>query len=616
MDEDGYNQVEVLLPELPHYLPRSLRSEPVAHLFLKFHPSVMSLVEKCIQGNGYSKYLVSVIIMEAEVASACAVLVPECIKSEAYKNLNGAHLREDFKLEVLPFKHGKLPNPSFDSTAHKSASGIFELSISPQLPGYIIKRHIEEHFQRLKPAKIDLSADHCWKISFSSLSSAKEAVATFNNSLLMDKIIQVSFYEQPGLLDRANAFTSEAHKLSDESTSYSFHGAQGVNEAEAFHPIPTPQGETCNIFVYSTPKFHDFVGRKELMKHFCKFNPVNAYVIKKHGLSTGTAKVSFPSKFVAEMAMEAMKRTKVLDSYTISLKFEDPSHPPKSKSHHVYKDGEKQSPDLSLHASPQSQTESLQVWSGPTLSQAEKGQYNTWEDDKSIRRPPQKPRKEKSCHAQHIPWVGGSKQSPDEYESPAFSQTQEKQSTSHKFSTLSIKSETVSSCSLKVSHISYDVTIAKLIGLFERFGKLDGDPVIHEGCTPYAHVNFRTSKAAEDALHGLNNTKFEGSQITIKSVKSLRRMSKGIPSPELRSQGTTTQDLELLPEQWNRLMVIGPKKTTLLEDLIASYNDNPNVTVQPAFDKKVIQFTGEEKTVQSARKYLAAQLKKELEIGR
>lgn len=626
MDEDDYNQVEVR-PKLPYYLPHSIRSTPVAHLFLKFNPSVMSLVEDCVRDNGYSKNLVSVIVLDAKLASACAVLIPESIKSRACSDLNGALIGKDLKLEVLPFKPGQSPNHTFNSATPKSASGVFRLTVGPRLPRYIIKQHIDEHFAIFKPeiAQVEqsLAINRSFVITFPSLSSAKEAVAAFNNSLLKGMQIKVRFeedvshYEQPNV-SRVKALTAhsvskEAHKVNEECTSH--HGGLHLSRAEAFTPSPLtlPESrEVWNIFVYSNPRFPDFVGSRELMEHFREFTPVNAYIIKKQKRSTGTGKVSFPTRDVAEKAMKAKKGTKVLDFYTISLKFEDPAHPPKSQSekicHTYWEDGNRQSPTLPY---PLSQPELPQVAQpDPPKSQ----RYRAWED--KGRDPVYlSPKLRKDNRHMERPSAG------EPYSLSQVSPEETWQSTSQHTQNLqfSASAETISSCSLKVSHLPHSVTVKMLIVLFEKFGALDGDPVIHEGRSPYAHVNFKTKMAAASALQ-LNNTELEGSRIAIRSVKSPRMIPKRTHSTEYESREEViahhSEAIKLLPEQWNRLMIVGPAKMTLLEDMITPYKDNPNITIQPVIGDMLLQFTGKEETVQSALKYFAAQLKREIEIDR
>lgn len=622
----------------------------------------MLRVEECIRRNGYDKNLISLIVMDAELASACAVLVPGSNKSIACNDLNGVLVIEaaDFKLEVLPFKPCQFP--ASDHATPKSASGIFRLAISPPLPKFIIGRHIEERFAIFKP-KVEKSKDHSFIVSIQSLSCAKEAVAVFNNSLLQGIQITVSFegglscHKQPNMSVGAKALTSSsdysaAYRTSEES--YSYHEEVRLIETEC-GSVPQDSlhfvNEDCNVFVYSKPKFPDFVGREELMEHFREFKPVNAYIIKKQRRSTGTGKVIFPSKVVAEKAMKAKKGTKVLKYYTISLKFENPAYPPKPESEKSrytrYSEDRTTSSPLLQTGYSESPQERPMV-GGPTLllkwkdrtisspllhtghserapeewpmvggpvrpskSRKEKCHYSVWKGDTShqvqsiCRDPSHTPPKSQNCYTLQV----DEDRQISPFLPPSLSQTYANRQPS--------EMKSISSSSLKVSHLPCNVTIKKLVGLFKKFGELDGNPVIHKGRTPYAHVNFRTKTAAEGALQ-LNGTKFEGSQIVVKCVKSLPRMSEraGFPEFKVQAKYTTCEVMKLLPGQWNRLMMVGPVKTTLLEDMITPYKDNSNIAIQPMLAEKVLQFTGKEETVQSALKYFAVQLKRDLEIDR
>lgn len=144
-------------------------------------------MEECIRRNGYNKKLVSIIVMDPKLSSACAVLFPGSIKNvqEACDDLNGVRMCGDHRLQVLPFKSNTLPlsNPASELATPKCESGIFRLAVGPKLPKYIIERHIAEHFVIFKP-KVDKLADQSFVVTLQSRTSAKEAIKVFNNSLL------------------------------------------------------------------------------------------------------------------------------------------------------------------------------------------------------------------------------------------------------------------------------------------------------------------------------------------------------------------------------------------------------------------------------------------------
>ena len=636
----------------------------------------MSLVEDCIRRNGYNKNLVSVIVMDPELASACAVLVPESIKKvqEVCNDLNGVRIRDNYQLrelQVLPFKPTRSSsNPASELPTPKSESGFFRLAVGPQFPKNIIGRHIAEYFVIFKP-RVEKLADCSFMVTLPSRTSAEEAVKVFNNSLLKGIQITVNFVgdlSQPNAADMARQDGAKALTSIPAASQESYHREEPrLSETESLTSNRVLQDsqsvcKTCNIFVYSRPKFPEFVRGKDLMDHFQEYNPVNAFIIKREKRSTGTAKVTFPSRDMAEKAMMAKNGTKVLKCYGISLKFENPAHPPKPEGHHT------------RHGK----------WEGTTASSQE----------------------------------GCPGTPPVTDLSPPLSQS---------YQNLSV----ARAVSLKVSHLPHTVTIQKLIGLFKKFGELDGNPVIHKGRDPYAHVNFRAEAAAENALQ-LNGFKFEGSRITVKLVRSppgvpkeacfpefkkrascakekesysefkerensakfkettssaefkerassakfkegatsadlkegasSAELKEGTSSAELKEKASSAElkevassaelkegassaefkertssakfnerassakqresstdfakDMKLMPGQWNRLMMVGPGNTTLLEDMIIPYKDNPNITIHPVLEEKVLRFTGRDETVQSAFKYFTVQLKKDLEIDR
>jgi hypothetical protein len=132
LDENGHNQVQVC-PELPSNSPRSVCGQPIAQLFLKFDRSVMAMITDCIHGNGYRHNLVSVIVMDAELATACAVFIPEDIKSKACDDLNGVYITDNFRLQALPFKPSQ---HSILASELVNTPGIFKLAVRAQFPKY------------------------------------------------------------------------------------------------------------------------------------------------------------------------------------------------------------------------------------------------------------------------------------------------------------------------------------------------------------------------------------------------------------------------------------------------------------------------------------------------
>lgn len=74
------------------------------------------------------------------------------------------------------------------------------------------------------------------------------------------------------------------------------------------------------------------------------------------------------------------------------------------------------------------------------------------------------------------------------------------------------------------------------------------------------------------------------------------------------------QILKLGPDQWNKLMNVGPHGTSLFQELIGPFKSNPNVTIQSQIDQLSIQFVGVRDAVWSAYKHIANQVNKELPV--
>jgi hypothetical protein len=424
-----------------------------------------------------------------------------------------------------------------------------------------------EHFAKFRPKAVE-ATNNSFIVSIQSLIPAKEAVDVFNNSLLKGVQISVNFegglpfHEQPGFLGHLSPSVSrDVRSLASSPSQYVVDEAKGstsslgymtteyCGKGSLFYQEPQFVGEPCNVFIYSNPKFPDFVQRKDLMEHFQVFSPVDAFIIKKKGQSTGTAKITFRSKAVAEEAMRVKKGTKVLDCYSISLKFEDPAHPPKSTSRrHIYQangDGRSKQMPTEYSEPPQGQ---------PTVggaAQASKWAFpmGSFQGHPVAGVPTQQLPKSQTCAQQadkiHLKQYV--------HEDPSRLQPKSSKGTNH------------------------------------HSTQVDGQlsPIL----LPHQLLSHQSQKCVEPLPKKSMTTK-----VKVKAI--------------------THEVMKLLPGQFNRLMVVGPEGTNLLEDLITPYKDNPNISIQPALKERVLEFTGKGETVQSALKYFRAQLKKDLEIDR
>lgn len=72
--------------------------------------------------------------------------------------------------------------------------------------------------------------------------------------------------------------------------------------------------------------------------------------------------------------------------------------------------------------------------------------------------------------------------------------------------------------------------------------------------------------------------------------------------------------MKLGPDQWNKLMNVGPHGASIFQELIGPFKSNPNVTIRPQIDQLSIHFVGVHDAVLSAYKHIANQLNKELPV--
>ena len=501
---DNYNQVAVL-PTLPGGLPRSISGHPLAHLFLKFHPSIRQYVHEHICGNGFKKNLISIKMLDQKLGQACALMLPEGTQDnwDALSELSEKPVHGKHTLQVMPFRKPLSPEGVYEPVI-VMPEGKGTVLVGPRFPEYIIKQHIEEHFAALK-SKIDKiehsqSEEHSFVLMFQSLHSAEEAVMVFNGSLLRGIEITVT-------IDSSSRVTPASPSPSRQN-----------KKAASASPVESP---SKNVFVYSHPKFSDHLTNQHLLEHFQCFNPINAYFIKRNRQLTGVGKVIFPSEALAGDAIREMTDTELHGS-VISMQFEDPDYHPKSQQR------ERRRPAVQA-------TENI--------------------------------KRDDNC----------------------------------------------TTSSLKVSHLPTTITVQKLINLFKVYGKLDGNPVIHEtGRLPYAHVNFKSKYAAQKAVI-LNKERIEGSVISVKEVAP-RSVKTKAHSPRLHSEEDKgSRILKLSSDDWDALLEIDELTgLTLLDDLKIPYRDNPNVTIQLLHQQESLRFSGKKETVNCCFAYFEKQIKKEL----
>lgn len=601
---DGYNQVEVLPTQ---QIPRSLLGNSLNHLFLRFHPSATEFVQDFIIARGFKNHLISIIILEPEITSACALMINFQSEKDVIESLNGEL--------ILPTEH-KLNVKCFfkDPVSLQAAIGDIEMCsskvvITSPLPEYVVPQHVKEHFSIFSPHIIavekDSSSEKGFSIIFASLANAKEAVSAYDNSLLQGAQIQVR-HSQAVLVKAEPESKIQTHDQPVLSYDPQQLDDMKIYVGDFLLPISTPttsgfDDKQTKLFIYANPKFPKSVSKKHLMEHFHEFHPVDAYLIKisKTKNQTGTGVVVLPSKCVAESAIAQMQKTKILDC-SISLKLEDPSPPKAAHKDHKRKfatsdmGAPQGSKDL-ICLSSSSKSHPQNASSGCDKLPTKQDQVTAKNNSCSIKKqpshllpvPPKRLSETGTCISSQMPKA--------KELLPAESSSEE--------------------CSVKVSYLPQATTANDLRKLFERVGEMDGAPVLHlKGHPPYAHVNFKSPISAQKALN-LRMPKVKGVNVTVRSSTKARKSSLA-SHPEV--DDVVSIPMKLTSSEWNTLMTrtfvtTKDPNSTLLGVILAPY---PDVAIEPSFKDSTLNLKGKRKTVLSARDDITKSIKGELPIDR
>ena len=62
--------------------------------------------------------------------------------------------------------------------------------------------------------------------------------------------------------------------------------------------------------------------------------------------------------------------------------------------------------------------------------------------------------------------------------------------------------------------------------------------------------------------------------------------------------------MKLSPAQWNQLMCVGPRGSSLFQKLVAPFKTNPNVSIQLQTEELAIYFVGVREAVSSAYQHV------------
>ena len=70
------------------------------------------------------------------------------------------------------------------------------------------------------------------------------------------------------------------------------------------------------------------------------------------------------------------------------------------------------------------------------------------------------------------------------------------------------------------------------------------------------------------------------------------------------------------PEQWNRLLTVDTGGNSLFQELMFPFQSNPNVQIQPVYEKQVIVITGASEAVTVAKEHIERGLTKDISIDK
>ena len=169
--------------------------------------------------------------------------------------------------------------------------------------------------------------------------------------------------------------------------------------------------------------------------------------------------------------------------------------------------------------------------------------------------------------------------------------------------------------SVKVTHISHNITAEQLYYHFKCAGQISGQPVLmnpKKSPFQYAYVNYLDHVSAQNAVDLLHQSNLGGTAITVKLS-----INKSAPQSEEVSDDNFERVLKLDPKQWNSLMLVNPTTgSTLFKEVMDPFNVNPNVTFTPDYQSQSVKFSGKRETAEYAYGYLSKQLDKEFFIDR
>ena len=232
-------------------------------------------------------------------------------------------------------------------------------------------------------------------------------------------------------------------------------------------------------------------------------------------------------------------------------------------------------------------------------------------------------------------------------------------------------------CSVIVTHLPPTATEAKLRQHFESAGEITGC-FIKTSKSLYAYVNFSHPEAAQFAVAKLNESKLDGWKINVKlqfsggattipspqrsqppflqevqtpplqqsqpptlqEIQALplqrcqppslqqvgpplqqgqqhipsHRLGPGQPQPQSASPNHSEKRMSFKPDQWNRLVTVGPHGSSPYQRLMEPYKHNPSIKIELIHEELSLSFTGSPEAVDGAFKHFSTQLNEDLSV--
>ena len=640
--------------------------EPSVQLMFKFPVAASGFIDDHLKVHGCSDFIVE---YKPLSSNSARITVPKSEGFGVMSNLNGSKVDGKYKLTVEPYRshtgaHAAKATDSSHLVTSKDEN--CTLYVGSKLPEYTNEQHFRDHFGMFASAitKIELIRDKSTKIfkgfafiTFSSHEVARTAMTALNRSTLLGMQVQVNFDQRKVMLGvPQKGLNVSATSNPEEETSDS--------ESVASESV---YSDSIKVVVHTRPKLPSSCSNTAFRKHFKHFQSdmANAFICRdrKTKESRGFGFIFFSSLKAAEYAVEKMKGTKVQDKFeiiSIGITKDKKRSVSKTTASPVKlqtspgKDQAFFPPTVAGVSSPDNIAGALSLLSlnQPTpqdsvIIENMNPEFTESTIQSLVQVPMLSCRRDSSnvlfvkCHSNtdakkvvgnlNDKVILGQKitacLAPISRSSvPEFQRA---------ISTMSVDSDV--SClssppnmrSVKVTHISRNVTKAHLYQHFRSIGEIAGEPVLIDNKKSpflYAYINFHNHQSALEALK-LDKSCLCGINITVKL--SGNKASQSSDNTIVDSHYTAQPDGEipendyksfiaLDPEQWNTLMQVNTDtRSSFFKEIKEPFKTNRDVKFQPDFENNRIELTGKRDVVEHAKDYISKQImKKDIPIER